>query len=419
MCLSSGRFGLRQKKGYSYYYITNVYEAASAKVTEFARSHLSSDCASTVSVDFNWADVSRSSCARPTTELTDFTDTLAMSTNCDYHHEKETFAILMSATDTVDFYQSRWAFKRPRWWANLRNKDQLVFEGLQSDYMTAQLEAEWTDVAISNIKLPAARKACKSIFFFLSLFFFFSLSLWELPATHTQHTGLWASRELCYNADENCSWVYIQYCSLHFSFLLSKWVICQWSHVARVPHARCWNSLQWRSHAPQSSSGWNCQCLQAVSRLQHVGRVCCCRHLEDAHDKCAPWQRRGKQKDAGKKNNLSNAPEINLATKATKSALEINLATKPTKSAPEINLATKAAKSALEINLATKATMSALKMNLTTKATMSALYKSACQQHSSVKVNCCFSEGMHKKKKSQLICVCILWKIWPEAEKRI
>ena len=107
MCLSSGRFGLRQKKGYSYYYITNVYEAASAKVTEFARSHLSSDCASTVSVDFNWADVSRSSCARPTTELTDFTDTLAMSTNCDYHQEKETFAILMSATDTVDFYQSR------------------------------------------------------------------------------------------------------------------------------------------------------------------------------------------------------------------------------------------------------------------------------------------------------------------------
>ena len=47
------------------------------------------------------------------------------------------------------------------------------------------------------------------------------------------------------------------------------------------------------------------------------------------------------------------APEINLATKATKSALEINLATKATKSA-------------LEINLATKATMSALKMNLTT-----------------------------------------------------
>ena len=46
--------------------------------------------------------------------------------------------------------------------------------------------------------------------------------------------------------------------------------------------------------------------------------------------------------------------------------------------APEINLATKATKSALEINLATKATMSALKMNLTTKATMSALYKSAC-----------------------------------------
>ena len=60
--------------------------------------------------------------------------------------------------------------------------------------------------------------------------------------------------------------------------------------------------------------------------------------------------------------------------------------------------------------------MSALKMNLTTKATMSALYKSACQQHSSAKVNCCFSEGMQEKEPANL-CVCILWKIWPDAEK--
>lgn len=28
---------------------------------------------------------------------------------------------------------------------------------------------------------------------------------WELLTTHTKHTGLWASRELCGNARENCS----------------------------------------------------------------------------------------------------------------------------------------------------------------------------------------------------------------------
>ena len=45
-----GRFGLKQKKGWT-------YEAASAKVMEFATSQLSPDCTNTVSVDFNWADV--------------------------------------------------------------------------------------------------------------------------------------------------------------------------------------------------------------------------------------------------------------------------------------------------------------------------------------------------------------------------
>ena len=109
------------------------------------------------------------------------------------------------------------------------------------------------------------------------------------------------------------------------------------------------------------------------------------------------------------------APEINLATKATKSAPGINLATKATKSALEINLATKAIMSALKMNLTTKATMSALKMDLTTKATMSALYKSAAfidlRRSIVFFLKAC-------RKKSQLICVCILWKIWPEAEKR-
>ena len=47
---------------------------------------------------------------------------------------------------TVDFYRSWWASSDPDGEKTLRNKDQLVFEGLQTDDTRAQLTAtEWTD----------------------------------------------------------------------------------------------------------------------------------------------------------------------------------------------------------------------------------------------------------------------------------
>ena len=42
---------------------------------------------------------------------------------------------------------------------------------------------------------------------------------WELPAAYTEHPGLWASRKLCGDANENHSWAYNQHCSHSPSYL--------------------------------------------------------------------------------------------------------------------------------------------------------------------------------------------------------
>ena len=155
---------------------------------EFASSQSSPDYANaviSVSVAFNWADVLHG-CVRPTTQLT---DTQAMSTKNATTAMKRRHSQFWCLPQiplfwvTVDFYRSRWASSDPDSEQTLRNKDQLVFEGLQSDDMRAQLTAtEWTDVVFSNIKLPTTRKACKAIYILLlSLsFFFISLTIFLL-----------------------------------------------------------------------------------------------------------------------------------------------------------------------------------------------------------------------------------------------
>ena len=105
---SFGRAGLKQKKGHT-------YEAASAKMIEFASSQLSPDYAHTVNVHFSWADVFRGWCeANNRTH----SHTGYVHKNCRYRHEKEAFTILMSATVIVEFLPKSTSHKGPRWRAN-------------------------------------------------------------------------------------------------------------------------------------------------------------------------------------------------------------------------------------------------------------------------------------------------------------
>ena len=104
--------------------------------------------------------------------------------------------------------------------------------------MRAQLtaaEAEWTDVAISNIKLPATRNACKAIFFFLSLFFSLSLSL-------SQHFSWWC---LCCSC---CHYVWF-FWPFYWSVLFRHFHL----HTVVVPESTCSStSLRWNSQ-----TAWN------------------------------------------------------------------------------------------------------------------------------------------------------------------
>ena len=88
-----GRFGLKQKKG-------RTYEAASAKVIEFASSQFSPDYANTVSIDFNWADVF---CGWCEANNRTYHHIGYVNKNRHYRHEKEAFTILMLKSGRVSY----------------------------------------------------------------------------------------------------------------------------------------------------------------------------------------------------------------------------------------------------------------------------------------------------------------------------
>ena len=129
---SIGKYGLQQKKG-------RTYEAASAKVIEFASMQLSPDYANTSSTDYNWADVYHGWC---TANHKPYQRIGYVNKNRHYRHEYEARKIVQTTDSIVQFYESRRSTRDDlNNHQTLRNKDQVVFESLKHKEVQAQLVA--------------------------------------------------------------------------------------------------------------------------------------------------------------------------------------------------------------------------------------------------------------------------------------
>lgn len=129
---SIGKYGINQKKG-------RTYEAVASKLIETASVQFSPDYANTSTTDYNWADIYRGWCAA---NNRDYLRIGYVNKNRHYKHEYEARNIIQSTQNIINFYESR---REARDDVNdhqtLRNKDQIVFEGLGKLDVKAQLVA--------------------------------------------------------------------------------------------------------------------------------------------------------------------------------------------------------------------------------------------------------------------------------------